>query len=72
MIPLDTLLDPRLWKAVAEPFQAGDYRTAIIDGIQFLGDLIREKTALESDGVALIAQAFGGPNPKLKISSHSD
>jgi hypothetical protein len=36
MILLDTLLDPRLWKAVAEPFQAGDYRTAIIDAIQFL------------------------------------
>jgi len=52
MIPLETTLDPRLWKAVSGSYQSGNFTAAIIDAIQFVGDLIREKTGLESDGVA--------------------
>ena len=34
----------------------------------YLGDFIRERTGLQSDGVALIGQAFGGKSPKLRVN----
>lgn len=31
--------------------------------------MIREKTGLESDGAKLVDEAFGGPQPHIKINS---
>jgi uncharacterized protein (TIGR02391 family) len=68
MLDLEPRLDPRLWAAIANAYQTGNYTTAILDSIHFIAELIREKTGLEADGVALAGEAFGGPNPKLKVT----
>jgi uncharacterized protein (TIGR02391 family) len=66
---LETRIDERLWQAVRENYENGRYTSAILDSMYYLNDIIRDKTGLESDGVALIGQAFGGKQPKLKVNS---
>lgn len=65
---LETYLDQRLWNAIDNCYANRNYTGSIIDAIHFLGNLIREKTGLKSDGVILIGEAFGGKSPKLKIN----
>lgn len=64
----EAVLDTRLWQTVQSSYESGNYTGAILDALHFLSDLIREKTGLESDGVALAGQAFGGKSPKLKVN----
>jgi len=68
MLNLEPRLDHRLWAVIATSYESGNYTGAILDSIHFLGELIREKTGLEGDGVSLVGQAFGGQNPKLKVT----
>ena len=65
---LETKLDSRVWEAVRNSFEENNFTGAILDAIYFLSELIREKTGLETDGIALIGQAFGGKSPKIKIN----
>jgi len=67
-VNLQTAIDPRLWNAVSAAFESKSYTAAILDAVYFVADLIREKTGLQSDGVALIGQAFGGKAPALKVN----
>jgi uncharacterized protein (TIGR02391 family) len=66
---LETKLDPRVWDAVRESYEARNFTNAILDAMYFLSDLLRERTGLESDGVALVGEAFGGSSPKLKVNA---
>jgi uncharacterized protein (TIGR02391 family) len=65
---LSTCLDERLWQAIQNTYESRNFTGAILDSIYFLSDLIRQKTGLSSDGVALIGQALGGKSPKLKVN----
>ncbi|MEK7405224.1 MAG: TIGR02391 family protein [Acidobacteriota bacterium] len=65
---LETRLDPRLWEAVRPSLEVRKFTAAILDGIHLLSDVIRERSGLEGDGVALIGAAFGGTAPKLKVN----
>jgi len=65
---LQPRLDARLWKAIQGAYESHTYTTAILDSVHFLGQLIRDKSGLESDGVALVGAAFGGVDPKLKTT----
>ena len=65
---LETKLDSRVWEAVRNSFEENNFTGAILDAIYFLSELIREKTGLEADGIALIGQAFGGKSPKIKVN----
>jgi uncharacterized protein (TIGR02391 family) len=65
---LETRLEPRLWEAVRGSIEARQFTNAVQDAIHFLSDVIRERSGLEGDGVALIGQAFGGNSPKLKVN----
>jgi uncharacterized protein (TIGR02391 family) len=66
---LETTIDKRLWDSVKENYENHNFSSAILDSVYFLNNLIREKTGLESDGVALVGQALGGKQPKLKVNS---
>jgi uncharacterized protein (TIGR02391 family) len=68
MLNIEPRVDQRLWAAIEKSYQSGDYTGAIVDSIHYLGELIREKTGLESDGTSLVGQAFGGQNPRLKVT----
>ncbi len=66
---LQTSIDSRLWAAVQATYEAGNYTAAILDGVHFLSDLIRNKSGLDSDGHSLVGAAFGGQNPIIKVNS---
>ncbi len=65
---LKGVLDERLWNFIKRNYNSENYTSAVLDSIQFIGDLIREKSGLETDGNNLIGQAFGGNNPKIKLN----
>ena len=65
---LKTGLDEHLWAAIETSYESRHYTGAILDAIYYLGDIIREKAGLQSDGVALVGQALGGKSPKLKVN----
>ncbi|MGD0153072.1 MAG: TIGR02391 family protein [Thermacetogeniaceae bacterium] len=65
---LQTEIEDRLWKVISNNYEKKNFSGAILDGIFFLGDLIRERTGLDGDGLPLVGQAFGGQNPKLKVN----
>jgi uncharacterized protein (TIGR02391 family) len=65
---LETALEPRLWEAIRTSIEARRFTPAILDAIHLLTDVIRERSGLEGDGVALVGAAFGGDSPKLKIN----
>ncbi len=65
---IETRLSEPLRRAVESAYDRRDYTAAILDAIFFLGDVIRERTGLDCDGVALVGQAFGGKSPKLKVN----
>lgn len=65
---LETVVDANLWGNIQENYAANRYTDAIKDAIFHLTELIREKANLEGDGVALVGQAFGGANPKIKVT----
>ncbi len=65
---LETRLDSRIWNAVQSSYEKRNYTGAILDAIYFLTDIVRQKSGLEGDGVALVGQALGGKVPKLRIN----
>jgi uncharacterized protein (TIGR02391 family) len=65
---LQTEISTPLWLAVQRSYEAQAWSNAILDATQFLGDLIRSRTDLQSDGVALIGQALGGKAPRLRLN----
>lgn len=69
MSDIKKLLDERLWNFIKRSYNSENYTAAILDSIHFIGDLIREKSGLDSDGINLVGNAFGGKNPKIKINS---
>lgn len=62
-------IEEKLWDSIKRNYIAENYTNAILDAIQFIGDLIREKSGLESDGNQLIGNALGGENPKIKLNN---
>ena len=68
MISLKENIEERLWNFIKRNYASENYTNAVLDSIQFIGDIIREKTGLEGDGNTLIGSALGGENPKLKLN----
>jgi uncharacterized protein (TIGR02391 family) len=65
---IETKITVPLWKAIESSYSSQNFTVAIIDSIFYLSNIIRERTGLETDGVALVGNAFGGKNPKLKVN----
>ncbi len=68
MMNLETKLDRRLWDAIRSSVEGRNFKSAVLDAIHVLTDVIRERSGLEGDGVALVGAAFGGSSPKLKVN----
>lgn len=66
---METKINSKIWSAVRKNFEARNFSEAILDGIHYLSNLLREKTGLESDGQSLVGQAFGGNQPLIKVNS---
>jgi uncharacterized protein (TIGR02391 family) len=65
---LQTEISAPLWLAVERSYEAQAWSNAVLDATQFMGDLIRSRTDLQSDGVAIIGQALGGKTPRLRLN----
>lgn len=65
---VQTDIDKNLWEAIESTFNSGHYSHAILGAMQFLSDVIRERTGLSGDGVALVGEAFGGEEPRLRLN----
>ena len=65
---IETKLSESLWRGIESSYSSQNYSSAILDAVVYLSNIVREKTGLESDGVALAGSAFGGKNPKLKVN----
>jgi len=63
-----TELVESLWTAIQTTYESRNYTGAILDALYYLSNIIREKTGLQSDGLPLIGQAFGGNSPKLRVN----
>ncbi|GIO64060.1 hypothetical protein J43TS9_56340 [Paenibacillus cineris] len=68
-IVIETQIDMKLWNSIKKNYESRSFSESIIDAIYFLSNLIRDKTGLESDGAALIGQAFGGTQPLIKVNA---
>jgi uncharacterized protein (TIGR02391 family) len=67
-VNLESHVSAELWQAVRRSYETDAWSNSILDAINFLGDAIRAKTGLQSDGTALAGQALGGKNPKLRLN----
>ena len=65
---LKSLIRPQLWNELSNSYLAENYRTSILDAMRYLTQIIREKSGLDSDGIPLVGQAFGGDEPKLRLN----
>jgi uncharacterized protein (TIGR02391 family) len=65
---LKTQIRSELWLSIAKTYESENYSHAILDAIQYLSDVLREKSGLDGDGVALVGAALGGKSPKIMIT----
>ena len=65
---LKSIIRPQLWNEISKSYIAENYKTAILDSMRYLTQIIREKSGLDIDGVPLVNQAFGGEEPKLRLN----
>lgn len=68
MINLQANIDERLWTAIENPYQSGNYSGAVVDSVHFISELIRDRTGLDGDGQELVGKAFSGSSPLLKVN----
>lgn len=65
---LATEIGAELWSAVRRSYESQAWSNAILDAIHHFSDVVRLKSGLQSDGTALAGQAFGGKEPKIRLS----
>jgi uncharacterized protein (TIGR02391 family) len=66
---LQTHIPEPLWDAVSNAYEAENYSHAILEATYFLSTLIRERAGIDGDGAALVGQALGGEQPRLKLNA---
>jgi uncharacterized protein (TIGR02391 family) len=66
---LQTHIRHELWTAVRTSYEAGNYSHAVVDAIQFVSQLIRDKSGVDGDGAALVGNALEGESPLLCLNS---
>lgn len=65
---LQSEVSARLWAAVENAYEAGNYSHAILEAMHVLTNLLREKAGVDGDGAALVGFALGGDNPRIKLN----
>ncbi|ALK31392.1 TIGR02391 family protein [Burkholderia plantarii] len=66
---LQTHIPEALWDAIRVAYEAENYSHSILDATHFISNLLRERAGVDGDGSALIGQALGGENPKLRLNA---
>ncbi|MFM0037118.1 TIGR02391 family protein [Paraburkholderia strydomiana] len=66
---LQTHIPEELWDAIRVAYEAENYSHAVLEATYFISSLLRERAGVDGDGSALIGQALGGENPKLRLNA---
>lgn len=65
---IQKLVKSEVWAVIKDNYEKSSFTIAITNLIQFVNEIIREKSELEFDNTKLMDISFLGPNPKLKIN----
>lgn len=57
-----------LWSSVRKSYATEAWANAILDAMHHFGDVLRQKSGLQSDGIALVGAALGTKDPKIKLN----
>lgn len=58
-----------MWTAIASAYEAQNYSHAILEATYLISGVLRERAGVDGDGAALVGQALGGDDPKLKLNA---
>jgi len=58
----------QLWSSVRKSYESEAWANAILDAMHHFSDVLRLKSGLQSDGVALVGAALGTKDPKVKLN----
>ena len=61
-------IDEKLWQEIKRNYLNEQYSNAVLDGVQYIGDLIRGMSGEDGDGYNLIGRVFNTKNPKIKVN----
>ena len=64
---LQTHIQPELWEAIFNSYNAGNYAHSISDAMHYVSNVLRDKAGVDGDGANLVGQALGGESPRLKV-----
>lgn len=67
MNPSNEISD-ELWASVRKSYESEAWANAILDAMHHFGDVLRLKSGLQSDGIALVGGALGTKDPKIKLN----
>lgn len=67
MNPSNEISD-ELWASVRQSYESEAWANAILDAMHHFGDVLRLKSGLQSDGIALVGAALGTKDPKIKLN----
>jgi uncharacterized protein (TIGR02391 family) len=67
---LKTNIKEDLWLTISNSYESENYRNSILDAMQYLSYLLRDKSGVDNDGAKLVSDAMNGNNPKLKINKY--
>lgn len=65
---IEKLLSKDVWTVIKDNYEKGSYTIAITNLIQYVNEIVREKSGLSLDNTKLMEATFFGQNPKLKIN----
>ena len=65
---LQTTIPDAMWAAVAGAYEAENYSHAILEATYLISSVLRERAGVDGDGSAMVGQALGGDDPKLKLN----
>lgn len=66
---LQTNIPVRLWDAIRSSYESANYAHAILEATYLLSAVLRERAGVDGDGAALVGQALGGDQPKLRVNN---
>lgn len=65
---IHSLIKDDVWEVIKNNYEKGSYTTSITNLMQYINEIVREKSELSLDNTKLMDAAFLGQNPKLKIN----
>lgn len=65
---LQTTIATELWSAISTAYENEQFTHAILEALHYLSEVLRDRAGVDGDGAALVGQALGGDQPRLKLN----